>query len=194
MERRRAHTGRRRNEAARQAILGAALVSLRNQVSGAEVTVETIAAAAGVSKQTIYRWWPSKGAVLLEAMIERANHEAPTRDTGSLRSDLTAFLQATFRSAGGRTTATLLRGVMAEALRDPAVAETLGRFTAERRVRLRQILERGRLRSELGREASLDLMVDQAYGLLWYRVLVGNAPLTADTAAQLASALIRQGC
>ncbi len=83
---------------------------------------------------------------------------------------------------------------MAEALRDPAVAETLGRFTAERRVRLRQILERGRLRGELGREASLDLMVDQAYGLLWYRVLVGNAPLTADTAAQLASALIRQGC
>lgn len=81
---------------------------------------------------------------------------------------------------------------MAEALRDPAVAETLGRFTAERRVRLRQILERGR--GELGREASLDLMVDQAYGLLWYRVLVGNAPLTADTSAQLASALIRQGC
>ncbi len=188
---RRPHTGRRRNEAARRAILDAAL-ELLAQHGGAAVTVDTIAAAAGVGKQTIYRWWPSKGAVLLEAMTERARGYAPAPDAGTLRGDLEVFLAATFRSAGDAEIAPLLRTVMAEAQRDPHAAEVLRNFTSERRHELGGLLARGRDRGELPPEADLDLIVDQAYGLLWYRIMLDHAPLTADVATRLANALLAQ--
>lgn len=188
---RRRHTGRRRNEAARQAILDAAL-HLIGQADGAAVTVETIAAHAGVGKQTIYRWWPSKYAILLEVMTERARVEVPIPDTGTLAGDLEAFLTATFRGATSASTSALLRSVMAEAQRDPQAAEVLREFTGRRRAVLRQILDRGRTRSELPQDADLDLIADQTYGLFWYRLLVGHAPLTTEVAVQLATSLARQ--
>src|SRR6478672_6817511 len=70
----RPHTGRRRNEAARQAVLDAAL-RLLVESKGAPITVEAVARAAGVGKQTLYRWWPSKGAVLLDALTDRAGQD-----------------------------------------------------------------------------------------------------------------------
>ena len=84
---RRPHTGRRRNEAARRAILEAALDLLTGS-DGTTITIDALAAAAGVGKQTIYRWWPSKAAVLAEAMTQRARAQVPTADTGSLVGDL----------------------------------------------------------------------------------------------------------
>ncbi len=185
---RRPHTGRRRSDAARRAILDAA-AQLLTEPDGLAVTVESIAAAAGVGKQTIYRWWPSKGAVLLEAMAERARQTAPTPDTGTLRHDLEAFLAATFRGASSPPAASLLRAVMAEAQRDPHVAHLLLEFTRGRRAALREILERGRDRRELPIDADLELMIDQAYGVLWYRLMTGHAPLTADLAERLARSL-----
>ncbi|MGH3765773.1 MAG: TetR/AcrR family transcriptional regulator [Pseudonocardiaceae bacterium] len=185
---RRPHTGRRRNDAARQAILDAA-AHLLAQPDGLAVTVESIAAAAGVGKQTIYRWWPSKGAVLLEAMTERARQTASIPDTGVLLRDLETFFTATFRGVGSPPAAALLRAVMAEAQRDPHVAHLLREFTRGRRQALREILDRGRDRGELPSGADLELIVDQAYGVLWYRLMVGHAPLTADLAARLARSL-----
>ena len=114
----RPHTGRHRNEAARSAILNAALELLGE--SGSEgLTIDAIAAAAGVGKQTIYRWWPSKGAVVLEAMTERAGIEAPVPDCGSVTEDLTSSLAATFRNASKSSVSRSLRFVMAEAQHDP---------------------------------------------------------------------------
>ncbi|WP_158891358.1 TetR/AcrR family transcriptional regulator [Amycolatopsis anabasis] len=183
----RPHTGRRRNEAAREAILDAAVDLLGR--SGPAVTIGMIAEAAGVGKQTIYRWWPSKGAVLLEAMSRRAADTAPGTDTGTLAGDLTAFLTDTFLGAAEESARAALRAVMAEALRDEPAAEVLAEFTARRRGALREILERGQARGELPRDADLELMIDQAYGLLWYRVLIGHAPLTREVARSLARTL-----
>ncbi|WP_156766937.1 TetR/AcrR family transcriptional regulator, partial [Mycobacterium sp. E796] len=67
---RRPHTGNRRNDAAERAILQAAAELLAD--GGGPISVDAIAERAGVGKQTIYRWWPSKSAVLLDAMIHRA--------------------------------------------------------------------------------------------------------------------------
>ncbi|MEU5879498.1 TetR/AcrR family transcriptional regulator [Spirillospora sp. NPDC047279] len=189
-ESRRPHTGRRRNEEARRAILDAA-VELIGRDEG-PVTIDTIAAAAGVGKQTIYRWWPSKGAVLLEAMAERATADVPVTDTGSLAGDLDAFLLATFRSAGTGRTAPLLRMVMAEAQRDEQVAEVMRDFIAKRRAALRGVLERAGGRGEIRADADLDLMVDQAFGVLWYRILIGHAPLGENEARELGRSLVIQ--
>jgi AcrR family transcriptional regulator len=188
---RRVHTGRRRNDAARRAILDSAAHLLAG-TQGAAVGVDAIADAAGVSKRTIYRWWPSRGAVLLEAMVDRAKELAPASDTGSLVGDLRAFLTATFRSARRPENAALLRNAMAEALRDAAAAQALHAFTADRRTVLRGILGRARERGELAADADLDLTVDQAYGVLWYRLLIGHGALTSQAAVKLAGALARQ--
>ncbi|MBW8482335.1 TetR/AcrR family transcriptional regulator [Actinomadura parmotrematis] len=178
---RRAHTGRRRNEAARRAILDVA-VELLGRSGGEPVTIDTIAAAAGVGKQTIYRWWPSKGAVLLEALAERADGDIPLPDTGTLEGDLTAFVTATFAVSGHPRTAAVLRGTMAEAQRDPSAGERMRAFIAVRRATLRTLFDRADLRPG----TDVDLLVDQIYGVLWYRILVGHAPLDARAAAALA--------
>jgi len=189
--RRRVHTGRKRNDAARRAILDSA-ANLLASAEGAAVGIDTIAAVAGVSKRTIYRWWPSKGAVLLEAMVDRAKELAPATDTGSLAGDLRAFLTATFRSARQPQNAALLRNAMAESLKDAAAAQALHTFTADRRAVLHGILSGARERGELAPDADLDLTVDQAYGVLWYRLLIGHAALTPNAAVKLAAALARQ--
>jgi AcrR family transcriptional regulator len=179
---RRPHTGRRRNEAARQAVLDAA-AELLGRPDGAATSIEEIVQASGVSKHTIYRWWPSKGAVLLEAMVEQARQEAGATPTGSFQADLETFLAATFRAA--ERAAPLLRSAMAEAQRDPQAADGMRQFAAARRAEFRQLLAAGQRRGELPAGTDLDLLVDQVYGLLWYRLLIGHAPLTADVAARL---------
>ncbi|MFE4777805.1 TetR/AcrR family transcriptional regulator [Streptomyces sp. NPDC056713] len=186
----RPHTGRRRNEAARRAILDAA-VRLLAGADGAPVTVETIAREAGVGKQTLYRWWPSKGAVLLDALTDRAEQDVPAPDTGSLRDDLRAVVAATFEGASAPPTAPALRTLAREAARDPHLADLMREFTGARRAALREVLERGRERGELPKGRDLDLMVDQVYGVFWYRFLLGHAPLDERTATDLADSLVR---
>ncbi|MET8704168.1 TetR/AcrR family transcriptional regulator [Kitasatospora sp. NPDC004723] len=186
----RPHTGRRRNEAAHRAILDAAL-RLLAESDGTPVTIDAIARTAGVGKQTVYRWWPSKGAVLLDALTDRADQDVHGPDTGSLGSDLQAFIATTFEAAQRDTTASALRTVAREAARDPHLAELMRSFTAARRGALRELLARGCERGELAGEADLDLIADQVYGVFWYRFLLGHAALDADTAERLASSLTR---
>lgn len=183
---RRPHTGRRRNEAARRAVLTAA-AELIGRPGGAATSVEEIAQAAGVSKHTIYRWWPSKGAVLLEAMVEQARKMNGQQPEGNLPADLERFLTVTFRTAEQATP--LLRSAMAEAQRDPKAAEGIRQFTAERRAELHELLAVGQRRGELPGTADLDLLTEQIYGVLWYRIMVGHAPLTADLARRLTLAV-----
>ena len=83
--------GRPRGEGARQAILAAAL-GIAAEDGYAALTVEGIAARAGVGKQTIYRWWPTKADVLLEAGAAKADLRVPVTDRGSYAADLRAYL------------------------------------------------------------------------------------------------------
>src|ERR1700722_14755802 len=88
--------GRPRSEQSRQAILVATL-ELVTEVGYAGLTIEGIAARAGVGKQTIYRWWGTKADVLLEAGAVKADVQIPTDDRGSYAADLHAFLEASYR-------------------------------------------------------------------------------------------------
>jgi len=188
--RQRPHTGSRRNDAAEQAILEAA-AELLVAGDGALITVAAIAERAGVGKQTIYRWWPSKSAVLLDAMIHRARQVAPARETGDLHTDLRLFLRSTFAAAPDNRS--LLLGVLREALGDAATMDQLARFTAARRDELAQILERARARGQISAER-LDTVVDQAFGLLWYRMIFAHRPLDEGAADEVAAALATQLC
>lgn len=189
---RRPHTGRRRNEAAREAILDATF-DLIYAGDNPEITIDAIAHAAGVGRQTIYRWWPSKGAVAAEAMARRARIVVPDRQTGSLRGDLEAFLADSFAALADDRYRAALRRLAAAAQGDEHVAAVLASFTAQRRAVLRDLLERGVADGALSPGADLAMLVDMAYGVLWYRILIGHAPLDEAAARDLTACLLAAG-
>ena len=184
----RPHTGSRRNEEAEQAILRAAAELLADG-DGALITVAAIARRAGVGRQTIYRWWPSKSAVLLDAMLHRADEAAPAPDTGDLHTDLPAFLRSTFAAVPGNRS--LLLGALREALGDAATMARLAAFTAARRGTLSEILGRAQRRGQIPPRRP-DTVVDQVFGLLWYRMIFAHHPLDDHAADDLAAALMTQ--
>jgi hypothetical protein len=94
-------------------------------------------------------------------------------------------------AAWSRGYAGRLRQIVAEAQHDEHVARVLADFTAVRRAALRALLERGRTAGELAADADLGMLVDMAYGVLYYRLLIGHAPLDEKAARSLAAELTR---
>lgn len=179
----RPHTGRRRNEAVRAAVLDAA-VRLMRSGGAVPLTMRALAEEAGVGKQTVYRWWSSPGDVLLEAFAAFAAGQVPAPDTGTLRGDLGQFLSRTFGSAREPATTAVLRGLVVQAARDAQAEQLLRSFTAARRAALAAVISRHADRR--GPDADLDLIVDQVFGVLWYRLILGHNPLDEASARRLA--------
>jgi AcrR family transcriptional regulator len=171
-----ARPGRRRSEQSRQAILAAAL-HLVGESGYAGLTVEGIAAHAGTGKQTIYRWWPTRADVLMEALAGKADLHIPVPDEGSLVADLTAFLRATLAMQRVPQLAEVLCGLMAHAQVDPDFGRRFrDRFLQRRRDALGKVLGRARQRGELPPGRSVGGLTDLIFGTLWYRLLTGRPP------------------
>jgi AcrR family transcriptional regulator len=180
---------RPRSESLRRAILDGAL-ELLEQRGYRRLTMEGIARQAGVSKQTIYRWWPSPAAVLMEALNELASALVPDTDHGSLERDLRSFIRRTVAGLK-RGAAPLVAGLMAEAQFDEDFARAFREeFLARRREAMRALLERALDRGELAADANLDLLVEIGFGTIWYRVLGRHAPLSVRFADELTEALL----
>ena len=181
--------GRPRSEAARQAILIAA-TGLINEQGYGDVTMEGIARRAGVSKQTIYRWWPTPAAIVLEALNDGASRIAPLTETGSLDHDLRVFVRRSVLGARGKV-ARLLTALMAEAQRNESFAKAFREgFLAQRRAVLRELLERARFRGQLQRDIDIDLLVEMFFGTLWYRLLAASGPINQRFADDLTNSLL----
>jgi AcrR family transcriptional regulator len=184
--------GRPRSESARRAVLGATTELVERDGYG-RVTMEAIARQAGVSKQTVYRWWPNKAAIILEALNEGAAVIAPAPDTGSLDEDVRLFVTRTVAGGAGRNRL-LLAALMAEAQLDEDFAEAFRTgFLARRRHILRELLDRGRGRGELNKSADLDFLVELVFATLWYRILARNRPLNRAFANQVTKAVLELG-
>ncbi|MFE3110379.1 TetR/AcrR family transcriptional regulator [Kitasatospora indigofera] len=177
-------TGRPRDPAVDEAIRRAA-VDLTEQHGYRGLSMEGIAALSGVSKQTVYRRYRSKGEVVLDALAGYAFTHLPTPDTGSLRGDLAALLTATFAGQQG-VNGTLNRALAAEAVQDQAFAALLWeKLIAVRRESVRELLARGRARGEVAHPDD-EFLLDLVYGPMWYRLLFDPAALTPAYAAELA--------
>ena len=178
--------GRPRSERARQAVLNAVL-ELAAEEGAAGLNMEAIAKRAGVSKETLYRWWRSKTEVVLDALAERGQRTIPLPDTGSLHKDLRTFLRSTIDSAEP-STVQLLHAIAAAAATDESVAvDVRDRFLATRRAALRQLLDRGVARAEIT-AAQAALAIDLIYGSMWYRLIFRVGPLDygwADSVARM---------
>ncbi|HTW32240.1 MAG TPA: TetR/AcrR family transcriptional regulator [Candidatus Sulfotelmatobacter sp.] len=164
--------GRPRCEDSRARILEAGL-ELLEQFSFAEITADAIAERAGSSKATIYRWWPDKDAVLIEALREAVAQELPFPDTGDLREDIRQNLHNFIKLLAGRR-GRIFTAFVAAAQSDPEVAETFQRVWREpRRKYLISLLERHRGK-QMCQDADLEMVLDALYGPLYYRLLTGN--------------------
>jgi AcrR family transcriptional regulator len=164
--------GRPRCEDSRSRILDAGL-ELLEQFSFAEITADAIAERAGASKATIYRWWPNKDAVLVEALREAVAQELPFPDTGNLREDIRLQLQNFIKLITGRR-GRIFTAFVAAAQTDPEVAETFQRIWREpRRRALKNGLEQHRGK-QMRPDTDLEMVLDALYGPLYYRVLTGN--------------------
>lgn len=181
--------GRPRDEAARRRILQAAL-DLMDEVAFAQVTAEAIAERAGASKATVYRWWPNKAAVVIEAFREAIAPELPLEDTGSLRKDLTSQLQNFARVLSGRG-GRMLQSFVVAARSDPDVAAAFRSIWSDpRRKEARKMLRRKQASGQLRRNTDLDLVLDSLYGPLYYRFLVKNEPPSQKYAGALAALVV----
>ncbi|MEU4693505.1 TetR/AcrR family transcriptional regulator [Actinoplanes sp. NPDC023714] len=186
----------RRNERSRRAILTATL-ELLGETGYSELTIESIAARAGVGKQTIYRWWRGKGAVVLEALVDStmaAAEPITLPDSGDIRADLRAVLRATVAEFADPKLSATTRAITIETLSDEALAEQV------RDQLLRPQLDAVKARLRAGQQAGqvregidLDQAVELLFGPLYHRWLLRNGPLTesyADGVTDLALAAI----
>lgn len=180
--RRGAHRGNRhgRSEQARRNVLEAA-DDLLVERGFAGLTIEGIAARAGVAKQTIYRWWPSKTAVLLDTFGDDAAEELTPPDTGDLAADLRAHLSGLAVFLTRSDAGAVFRALAGQAQHDAELAGLLRRdHLSQQRARDRLPLERAVERGEVSPGIDLDLVVDQLVGPVYYRVLVTGQPVSTD--------------
>lgn len=180
----------RRSADSERAVLDAT-IALLQEAGLPALTVERIAARAGVGKQTIYRWWPSKGAVAMDALLQAARPDITFNDTGDLRSDLGSLLEQITALLGDAALGRHFVACLAESQRDPALAERFAEevFTPIRaayRARLARDQQAGLLR----RGPDLDVVLDMAFGTLWFRGLTRPELLVAGLGRQVAEVLL----
>lgn len=175
--------GRPRSEQSRVAVLRATSELLKT-VGLRAMTTEEISNRSGASKATIYKWWPNKHAVAVEAFLSEVMAEAPDPDTGSAREDFRRVIRGLghfYRGASGQVFAQLI----GEAQCDPVVREELhGHLVEPRRALMKTIWDRGVARGELRADVDPTAALDQLIGPMLYRLLLGHAPLddaAADT-------------
>jgi AcrR family transcriptional regulator len=180
---------RRRSIRSHQAIL-AATAHLLAEVGYTALTIEGVAARAGVGKATVYRWWPSKGALVIEAMS--AALAMPTfSETGDLRQDLLTVGNGMVETLAHSPAGAVIPALAADLMRDPDMAEQFrDQVIRPRRSAVTQILRRAADRGELPPDVDIDLLLDVYAGAVFYRVLVSGEQVTDLLAEQLVGLLL----
>jgi AcrR family transcriptional regulator len=176
--------GRPRCEETRGAILRAAYELLESGGLGA-FTIEAVAERSGAAKTTIYRWWPNKGALAMESLLDVAETLSPFPETESARADLRVHLHLYATALRGRA-GKLLAGIVAEAQKDPATRDAfIASYMAPRRQAARRLLERGMARGEFRPGLDVEGICDALYGFFYLRLLFGHRPMDDGAVDQL---------
>jgi AcrR family transcriptional regulator len=144
------------------------------------LTIEAVAAHAGVGKATVYRWWPDKAALVADAFASSTTHKLHFPDTGSLRKDMSGQMRQLikiFRSRRGRIVSAMLGAGQSDSSLIAAFRE---RFLKPRRREAYATLRRGIQRGEVRKNIDMDLLLDSLYGPIYMRFLIGHDKLTPE--------------
>jgi len=189
-DRPRTRPGRPRSQQSRAAVLRATSELMR-EVGLRAMTTEDIAARSGASKATIYKWWPNKYAVAVEAFLSEMAVESADPDTGSAREDFRRALRGLIHFYTGETGRAYAQ-LVGEAQFDPKIgAELRDHLVGSRRELVRAIWDRGVARGELRADVDPEVAIDLIFGPAMYRLIAGHAPLDDTAAAAVVDAAIR---
>ena len=182
--------GRPRSQEADRAILTATLDLLAERGLAA-MSIEEVAARAGVGKTTIYRRWPSKGLLALDAFVASFREEQAQPDTGTLRGDMLAALRAWVRAVTQTPMGSMLTGLIAEAQHDPELRgawrdRVLEPLREQHRVMLDRAIARGEIAASIDRDVVLDLF----FGAAEHRLLLGHLPMTGEFIAEVVDVIL----
>ncbi|SDO66215.1 DNA-binding transcriptional regulator, AcrR family [Nakamurella panacisegetis] len=186
----RVRPGRPRSQERRSSILAAAgELMLEGGLPAA--TMEAIAARAGVSKATIYKWWPSRGAVALEGFMVAVADTWSLSTELSTRDALYGLVQRAVQLFSQGPAGPLMRALAAEAQSQPDIAQALrehwfGPRRALAAVTIRRGIDRGELRADL----DVPMALDGLFAPIYYRLLFSHEPLDDDFARQLVQQLL----
>jgi AcrR family transcriptional regulator len=183
--------GRPRSEESRQSILRSTLKLLKQDGGFPDLCIEAIAADANVGKTTVYRWWPTKGALVADAFSLSVDNELRFPDTGSVQNDMRLQMRGLiriFRSPRGKVVAAMLAGGQS----DPELLEAYrDRFLWPRRRQAYQTLQRGVDRGELPAGSDFDLILDSLYGPILMRFLIRHVKLEESFADEICGLVLK---
>lgn len=185
---RRRSIGARRNPEAQEAILDAAEAILLED-GAAAFSIEAVARRARAGKPTIYRWWPTRGTLLLD-IYHRQKPAVIHADTGTIEEDVTLFIERLldyWRGGAGQ----VFRVVVAEAQRDEACAEALRAYAAGRRRQTAAMFERAIARGEISPDTDALLAAEMLAALAWHRLLTDRLAIDREEAERIARQVVR---
>ena len=171
--------GRPRSEEARLAILRTTLEVL-SETGFSDLTIEEIAARAGVGKATVYRWWPDKAALIADAFAGSTVGHLHFPDTGPVETDMSQQMRQlikVFRGPKGRIVSAILAAGQSDKTLITAFRQ---RFLLPRRREAYATLDRGIARGELRKNVDRDLLLDSLYGPIYMRFLIQHDELTPE--------------
>jgi AcrR family transcriptional regulator len=169
--------GRPRSEEARKAILESTLELLK-QSGFADLSIESIASHAGVGKATVYRWWPNKGGLVMDAFVSVAEQELSFPPSGPVEKAIREQMKK-WSSIFGGPLGRVIAAVIGAGQSEPEMLEAFQNYYVEPRRRearelLKQAIKNGEIRSDLDPNLILDIL----YGPLYLRLLIQSGPLT----------------
>jgi AcrR family transcriptional regulator len=182
--------GRPRSAAAQEKIL-AATAELLSEGGFQAVTMEAVAARAGVAKTTLYRWWPNRAAVALDCVSARMTPIADAARAGSYRKRFQRQLKATIRLLNGRQGQSILALIGAKQTDPPLGRAYSEQIARPRRAQTRRMAHQAIEAGELAPGTDPDLFLDAIYGPLYYRKVVSGEPVTNDFIDRIVDAAFR---
>lgn len=183
-------SGRPRSEQSKEAILNTTW-KLLQAGTVKDLSIEAIAREAGVGKTTIYRWWSSKAAVIVDAFMAQVEPEIPTTEVESaivaLKEQITLLIKA-FTGDNGRIVAEIIAEGQASS---EALKSFRDRFILPRREAASSLIEKGIKLGEFDESLNPELALDVLYGSLYYRLMVGHLPIDDDFAEHLPDVVMK---
>lgn len=171
--------GRPRSEESKAAILEATWQLLQS-IPLKRLSIEAISREAGVGKTTIYRWWPSKTAVAVDAFLAQIEAVLPFPETKTVAESLVLQVQQVVKAFQGDV-GRIVAGIVAEGQDDPeALTSFCDRFLNPRREVARQVIQKGIDSGELDSALDPDVAMDILYGPIYYRLLLQHLPLDEE--------------